>query len=76
MAEKAKHKASGKQEADNQVIDIGEACSLLGISIKTFQKLLREENIPARKIGREWRFSRPALIDWVGQGESKNYKNE
>lgn len=28
------------------VLDINGACEFLGISIKTFQKLLREENIP------------------------------
>lgn len=57
------------------VIDADGACALFGISIKTFQKLLREENIPARKIGREWRFSRRALTDWVGSGKSKDYKD-
>ncbi|NLO40177.1 MAG: helix-turn-helix domain-containing protein, partial [Ruminiclostridium sp.] len=35
-----------------------EAAELFGVSIKTFIKLLREENVPARKIGREWRFSK------------------
>jgi len=58
------------------VIDAAGACSLLGISIKTFQKMLREENIPARKIGREWRFSREALIEWIGVGKSKDYKGQ
>ena len=36
--------------------------------MKTFNKVLHSENIPARKIGREWKFSRRALIDWVGDG--------
>ena len=58
------------------VLDIQGACELLGISIKTFQKLLREETIPGRKIGREWRFSRHALIDWIGKGSSKDYKDQ
>ncbi|MCL2460465.1 MAG: helix-turn-helix domain-containing protein, partial [Euryarchaeota archaeon] len=31
-------------------------------------KLLREERIPARKVGREWRFSRTALLRWLGDG--------
>jgi len=60
----------------NDIMGIDEACKFLNISIKTFQKLLREENIPARKIGREWRFSRQALIDWIGKGQSKDYKNQ
>lgn len=60
----------------SEVLNTEQACELLSISLKTFQKLLREENIPGRKIGREWRFSRQALIDWIGQGRSKDYKDE
>lgn len=59
-----------------EVLNTEQACELLSISVKTFQKLLREESIPGRKIGREWRFSRQALIDWIGQGRSKDYKDE
>lgn len=59
-----------------EVLNTEQACELLSISLKTFQKLLREESIPGRKIGREWRFSRQALIDWIGQGRSKDYKDE
>jgi len=52
-----------------------EAAELFGVSIKTFIKLLREEDVPGRKIGREWRFSRSALIEWLSQGSSKMYSS-
>lgn len=57
----------------DDILNIQEACELLKISDKTFQSLLRYENIPGRKIGREWKFSRIALVDWVGKGKSKDY---
>lgn len=60
----------------SEILNTEQACELLSISLKTFQKLLREESIPGRKIGREWRFSKQALIDWIGQGRSKDYKDE
>jgi len=41
--------------------------------VKTFTKVLHAENLPARKIGREWKFSRQALIDWVGAGRSQEF---
>ena len=63
-------------DGKKDIIDSQGACELLGISIKTFQKLLREETIPGRKIGREWRFSRQGLIGWIGSGKSKDYKKE
>jgi excisionase family DNA binding protein len=57
-------------------LNIDEAAELLGVSIKTFNKVLHNQNMPARKIGREWKFSRQALIDWVGSGRSQEFYKE
>lgn len=56
-----------------EILNIEEAAALLGVSIKTFNKVLHTQNLPARKIGREWKFSRSALIAWVGSGNSSNF---
>jgi excisionase family DNA binding protein len=58
------------------ILNIEEAAALLGVSIKTFNKVLHSQNLPARKIGREWKFSRQALIDWVGNGRSRDFYRE
>jgi excisionase family DNA binding protein len=55
------------------VLNIDEAAALLGVSVKTFNKVLHSENVPGRKIGREWKFSRQALIDWIGAGRSDDF---
>jgi excisionase family DNA binding protein len=60
---------------DKDILNLEEAASLLGISLKTFQKVLREGDIPGRKIGREWKFSRRALIDWVGSSRSRDFRD-
>ncbi|MCB9898989.1 MAG: helix-turn-helix domain-containing protein [Planctomycetes bacterium] len=52
------------------------AAALLGVSIKTFSKVLREGDVPGRKVGREWKFSRRALIDWIGQSRSRNFLDQ
>ena len=59
-----------------EVLTIEEAAELLGVSVKTFNKVLHTENIPGRKIGREWKFSRKALIDWIGAGRSDDFYRE
>lgn len=59
--------------SERDILNIDEAAELLGVSIKTFNKVLHNENMPARKIGREWKFSRRALIDWVGSGRSQDF---
>ncbi len=61
---------------DREILNIDEAAALLGVSIKTFNKVLHSQNIPARKIGREWKFSRQALIEWVGSGRSSEFYRE
>lgn len=58
---------------EREILNIEEAAALLGVSIKTFNKVLHSEDIPARKIGREWKFSRRALIEWVGSGHSSQF---
>ncbi|GEM_PF-271458 len=60
----------------DDILNIEQAIKFLGVSEKTLIKLLREEHIPARKIGREWRFSRDALIHWLASGDSIDYINQ
>lgn len=61
---------------DSNILNVEQAAEFLGVSEKTLIKLLREEHIPARKIGREWRFSKEALISWLSCGDSCNYINK
>lgn len=58
---------------EKEILNLQEVCELLSVSEKTMLKLLKEENIPARKIGREWRFSREAIIKWIAKGDSTEY---
>ena len=60
---------------NKEILSMEEAAELFGVSIKTFIKLLKEEKVPGRKIGREWRFSRKALIDWLSNGDSQVYSS-
>ncbi|MBL4769778.1 MAG: helix-turn-helix domain-containing protein [Planctomycetes bacterium] len=61
---------------ERDILNIEQAAALLGVSVKTFHKVLHSEDVPARKIGREWKFSRQALIDWVGAGVSTCFYRE
>ena len=60
-------------EPTKEILNIDEAAVLLGVSTKTFAKVLREGEIPGRKIGREWKFARRALIEWVATGKSRDF---
>ncbi len=58
---------------DQEILNIDDAAAFLGVSVKTFSKVLREGDVPGRKVGREWKFSRQALIDWVGGSRSGSF---
>jgi excisionase family DNA binding protein len=61
---------------NDDILNLEQAIEFFGVSEKTLIKLLREEHLPARKIGREWRFSREALLSWLASGDSINYINQ
>ena len=63
-------------ELTPEILDVEQAAALLGVSVKTFNKVLHSQDLPARKIGREWKFSRRALIAWVGSGRSVDFYKE
>ena len=56
-----------------EVLNLEEASELLKIDVGEMDELLRTENIPARKISGQWKFSRSALLKWLGDGNSKDY---
>ncbi len=60
-------------EPTKEILNIDEAALFLGVSAKTFAKVLRDGEIPGRKIGREWKFARRALIEWVASGHSRDF---
>ncbi|MBM4015232.1 MAG: helix-turn-helix domain-containing protein [Planctomycetes bacterium] len=65
--------ASDLPDPQREILNLDEAAAYLGVSTKTFQKVLREGEMPGRKVGREWKFSRKALEAWIGAGRSKDF---
>jgi len=46
-------------------MSIFNAAEYLGISVFSLRKLAREDRIPAGKIGRQWRFNKEDLDDFL-----------
>ena len=47
-----------------------DAAAFLGVHVETLRKLSRRNEIPCFKIGRDWRFSREALVRWADEQRS------
>ena len=50
---------------NEEVLTIKEASGYLKIAEKTLYRFIREQNIPAFKLGREWRFKKSLLDKWM-----------
>ena len=48
-----------------------ELAELLQIDDKTVRALAAKGELPGRKLGRHWRFSRQAVLDWLATPERK-----
>ena len=53
---------------DKVILDVEGAAAVLGVSTRTVYNLARKGEIPAMRVGREWRFARQNLIAWVANG--------
>jgi excisionase family DNA binding protein len=49
----------------NQVMDIRELSEYLGIGKSKIYSLIRQQKIPASKIGRQYRFSKDVVDAWL-----------
>lgn len=57
---------------DEEVMNSYEAAKFLRVSRLTLMKYVQEGKIPAQKLGRQWRFSKEALIEWLKSGQAKS----
>ncbi len=51
-------------------ISIVDAASYLGVKVVTLRKWIKENKIPAHKIGKLWKFKKSELDAWVESGKS------
>lgn len=51
--------------AIKDVLTAEEAAEYLAVSVKTIRQMASAGRLPGRHVGKEWRFSRQALLDWL-----------
>ena len=50
---------------DDEVLSVEEAAKLLKVPPATIRREARAGRLPGRHVGKQWRFARSALIDWL-----------
>jgi excisionase family DNA binding protein len=72
MCDQEKDSNDRKTPQFEAVLDSEEAASLLGIHPKTLQRMARKGLIPAKKVGRLWRFRASELDRYLKSGYTHN----
>ena len=61
--------------AFEELLDLRQAASLLGMHWKTLETMARHRRIPALKVGKRWRFRVSSLNVWLEHGLNSNATN-
>jgi excisionase family DNA binding protein len=59
------------QLREPDVLTVEQLAELLQVDGKTVRSLATKGELPGRKVGRHWRFSRQAVLDWLATPERK-----
>ncbi len=52
-----------------QLLTLAEAARLLHVSTRTLQRMIRNHDLPALKVGGQWRLRGSQLADWIERRE-------
>ncbi len=50
---------------NDRILTLSEAADMIRVSTRTLGDMARRRRVPARKVGREWRFLQSALEEWL-----------
>lgn len=55
-----------------EVLTADDVAQLLRVSAKTVKRMAGEGRLPAQRVGRAWRFSHAAVLQWLGESERES----
>ncbi len=53
-----------------EVLTVADAAELLQVEAEVVERLASDGELPGRRIGEQWRFTRQAILDWLSAGSS------
>jgi excisionase family DNA binding protein len=63
------------QEREDEVLTLDEVAGLLKLPIDAVRSRVERGEVPARRFGEEWRFSKLAVLAWLADGDAPNTKS-
>jgi excisionase family DNA binding protein len=65
-----------QQFDDIRLLTLDEAAALLQVSKRTLQRMIKVDDLPAFKVGGQWRLRETQLRQWVEHRESSGMERE
>jgi excisionase family DNA binding protein len=62
---------AGSEVRESDVLTVEQLAEFLQVDEKTVRSLAANGDLPGRKLGRHWRFSRQAVLEWLAIPERK-----
>jgi len=66
--------ANRSEARADDVLTLEEAADLLKLAADVVRARAEEGEMPGRRFGKEWRFARTAILDWLAEGETQKRK--
>lgn len=64
--------AAAKPSATDDTLDTDECARRLGVTADTLRAMVRESKVPARKVGRSYRYHWPSICEWLGGDHARS----
>ena len=64
--------SSTSETRDDEVLTLEEAARVLKLPLDVVRARAEESDLPARRFGAEWRFSKLAVLAWLAHGDRPN----
>jgi excisionase family DNA binding protein len=71
---KLKPEPVGPNGQQAEVLNLTEAAAYLRLAQQDVLRMVREQSLPGRQVGEEWRFLRSAIQDWLRTGPARSSK--
>jgi excisionase family DNA binding protein len=68
---RAAPESAAPEAREPDVLTLGQLAQLLQVEEATVRSLAAKGDLPGRRLGRDWRFSRQAVLDWLATPERR-----
>jgi excisionase family DNA binding protein len=58
---------ASQRNPDSDVLTAEQVAGLLAVHVKTVAKLVARDALPAHRLGREYRFNRAEVLEWLNE---------